>query len=361
MAIFKNGIIFASNNNKIWGGFSVKNSKFSFVGTNCEVEKLAEPDEEVIDLKGQTVLPGFNDSHLHFLNYAVNKDRVQLSNVTSIKEMIKVTKEYIEKNKISRGNWIVSRGWNDNLFDEQRFPNRFDLDEISKEDPIFFLRACNHMGVANTKALEMFNIHKDTPNPDGGIVDKDPESGLPTGVLRENALNIVYNTLPQNSKEDIKRVLSNAFKDALKVGLTSIQTDDMGEAGSLETLIDAYKELEKEGNLPLRVTLQLLLPDKESVFNAIDLGLRSGVGSEFLKIGPLKLLQDGSLGGRTAAMHDSYCDVNSKGVAIYSQGRLNELVNLADSLGFQIAVHAIGDEAANMVLKSVEGISKRPA
>lgn len=360
MTIYKNGIVFTANNN-ISESFSVKDGKFTFVGTNSEIEKFAEFGEEIIDLQGRTVLPGFNDSHLHFLNYAVNKDRIKLSTITSINEMIKVSKNYIEKNKISKGNWIISRGWNDNLFDEKRFPNRFDLDKISEEHPIFFTRACNHIGVANSRALEFLNIYKGTPNPEGGIIDKDAKSGLPNGVLRENALNIVFNTLPQNSKEEIKRVLSNAFEDALKVGLTSIQTDDIGEAGNIETLIEAYRELQKEGKLPLRVTLQLLLPDKESICRARDLGLTSGIGSSFLRIGPMKLLQDGSLGGRTAAMQEPYCDTNSKGVYIYSQEKLNELTHFADSLGFQIAVHAIGDEAVNMVLKSLEGISKRPA
>lgn len=360
MSIFTNGVIFTADN-IISECFSIRDGKFTFVGTSSEFEKIAEAGEEIIDLKGKTVLPGFNDAHMHFLNYAINKDRVKLSTITSIKEIIKVSKDYIEKNKIPKGNWIISRGWNDNLLDESRFPNRYDLDEISKEHPIFFLRACNHIGVANSKALEMFNIHKDTTNPEGGIIDKDGKSGLPTGVLRENTLFIAFNALPQNSKEDIKRVLSNAFEDALKVGLTSIQTDDMGEAGNLDILLEAYRELEKEGRLPLKVNLQLLLQDKEAICKAGELGLKTGVGSEFLKIGPVKLLQDGSLGGRTAAMHEPYCDTDSKGVAVYTQEKLSELTHLADFYGFQIAVHAIGDEAANMVLKSVKGISKRPA
>lgn len=361
MAIFINGIIFTAHNNKTVESFCVRNGKFTAVGTNEEIKKIAAPDEEIIDLAGKTVVPGLNDAHMHFLNYAVMKDRVELSSLRSIQDMINVSKDYIKTREISESSWVISMGWNQNLFDEKRLPNRYDLDEISGSNPIFFSRICGHIGVANSKAMEILNINKDTPNPEGGIIDKDPLTGLPTGILRENALNIVSNTLPPMDKDEIKRLLSSTFKDALKVGLTSIQTEDVGQAKSLENLLEAYKELEEEEKLPLRVTLQLSLPDKDSLRRANSLGLKSGVGSTFLKIGPLKLFQDGSLGARTALMQDSYCDVDTKGVSIYSQEALNELTRYADSIGFQIAVHTIGDEAANMVLKSFEGITRRPA
>lgn len=352
LSIFINGNIITLDNNKIAQAFKVKADKFEAVGTSEEVLTFKEQDEEIIDLEGKTVVPGFNDSHMHFLNYAVFKSRVNLSNITSIDEMIETTRNYIKENNIKKDEWIISRGWNHNHFTDGRLPNRYDLDKISTDNPIFFSRVCGHIGVANSKALEVSGITNNIDNPDGGVIDK--ENSIPTGILRENAMNFVFNKIPAMTKEDIKKVLKSAFTDALKCGLTTVHSEDLGTAGDLKTLIEAYKELDKENSLPLRFVLQLNLMNKKALEEAKSLGLKSGEVNHMLKIGVMKLYQDGSLGGRTAAMEESYSDVESHGVTIYDQKELDELVLGSQEAGFQIAIHAIGDRAMHMILNSYE-------
>lgn len=357
MTIFKNGNIITLEQQCKAEAFCVREDKFYAVGSNEVICTLALENEEIIDLKGKTVVPGFCDGHMHFLNYAITKDRVDLTNVYSINDLINKTKDFIKERNISKGEWILSMGWNDNHFEERRPLTRYDLDKISTEHPIFFTRVCGHIGTANSKALELLNITNNTFNPEGGIIDK--VNNEPTGILRENALNLVSNYFPPMKKGEIKRLLKAAFNDALKVGLTTIHTDDVGHAGSIETLIEAYRELEAEGSLPLRVTLQLYSPNIASIKKASALGLKTGIGSSFLKVGPIKLYQDGSLGGRTAAMEENYCDVASKGVSIYSQEELDELTLEAHAAGFQIAIHGIGDRAMNTILNSYENINNQ--
>ncbi|KYH30566.1 N-substituted formamide deformylase precursor [Clostridium tepidiprofundi DSM 19306] len=356
MIAFINGNIITMNNNKIAQAFIVENNVFTYVGSNDEILKIIKDANEIVDLKGKTVIPGINDSHMHFLNYAVTKNNVNIYNVDSIETMISKTKEYIVENNPHKNDWIISRGWNENLFIEKKLPTRYDLDKISCEYPIFFSRVCGHIGVANSKALELTGINSNTPNTEGGIVDK--ENGIPTGILRENALNLIFNILPPMKKDTIKTLLKNSFEDLLKVGITSIQTEDVTHSRALEPLICAYRELEQENALPVRVNLQLALPDEKSINEATYMNLKTGIGNDKFKIGPIKLFLDGSLGGRTAAMKEEYCDVHSNGVLIYSSHQLNKITLAAYNAGFQIAAHAIGDNAIEQILNSYENIYK---
>jgi len=354
MPAFINGNIITLDENEFCEAFYVDHGVFKAVGTTEEILKLANPNDAIVDLKGRTVVPGFNDAHMHFLNYAVQKDNINLLNVPSIDNMINISIEYIKRHNTPKGSWVISRGWNDDLFSEKRLPNRYDLDRISTDHPICFDRICGHIGVLNSKALKLLNINSFTQNPPGGIIDK--ENGIPTGILRENALNLLANFLPSMSKDQIKISLKSAFMDALKVGITTIQTEDLTQCRSLKSLLKAYRELENDGALPLRFILQLSLPNNKSVSDATSLGLKSNLGSTILKIGPLKLFVDGSLGARTAAMKEKYYDGDAIGVLIYNQVDLDNITKLAHNAGFQISIHAIGDRAIETVLNSYEKI-----
>ncbi|MCB2293024.1 amidohydrolase [Clostridium algoriphilum] len=355
MTAFINGnIITLDNNNKLCEAFYVEHGIFKAVGTTREILSLCKPCDDVFDFKGNTVVPGFNDAHMHFLTYAAQKNNINLLNVGSINDMVRASQEYIKNRSIPNDAWVLSRGWNDNLFSDKRLPNRYDLDKISTDHPIYFARICGHIGVFNSKALQLLNIDSSSQNPNGGIIDK--ENGIPTGILRENALNIVSDFLPTMPKEQIKILLKSAFMDALKVGITTIQTEDLTECGSIDNLLCAYRELENDGAIPLRFILQLNLPSVKSMSKAISLGLHSNIGSNMLKIGPIKLFEDGSLGARTASMKKEYCDDDTTGVLIYNQASLNHITKLAHNAGFQISIHAIGDNAIETILNSYEKI-----
>lgn len=355
MSTFINGNIITLNGDNIAEAFIVKDGRFSFVGTNEEVKLIS--DNEIIDLHGKTVVPGFIDSHMHFLNYAVFKNRVDLSKVTSIDDLIVKLQEYISNNNLPEGHWIICRGWNQNNFTEKRLLNRHDLDKISTRHPIFLPRICGHIAAVNSKALEVLGIDAGCQNPEGGVIDK--LNGSPTGILRENALNLVYNSLPPMQIDEIKMNLLNAFNDALKCGLTTIYTEDMGQAGSLHNLLASYRALDADDKLPLRFVLQLNLADEAAIEEGHDLGLKSKLGNDYLSIGALKLYQDGSLGGRTAAMENKYADADSNGVIIYSQEELDRLVSLAAKYEFQLAIHAIGDRSMRMILDAYKKISDK--
>ncbi len=354
MTAFINGNIITLDNDKLCEAFYVEHGVFKAVGTTKEILSLCKPYDVIVDLKGNTVVPGFNDAHMHFLTYAFQKDNINLLNVPSINDMISVSNEYIKTHNIPSEEWLLSRGWNDDLFSEKRLPTRYDLDKISTDHPIYFSRICGHIGVANSKALNLLSINSYTQNPDGGIIDK--ENGIPTGILRENALNLISDFLPAMPKHMIKTLLKSAFMDALRVGITTIQTEDLTQCGSIENLLCAYKELENEKAIPLRFILQLNLPNEKSIFKATTLGLHSNIGSNILKIGPIKLFEDGSLGARTAAMKEEYCDYDTTGVLIYNQASLDHITNLAHNAGFQISIHAIGDKAIATILNSYEKI-----
>lgn len=354
--IYVNGNIISLDKEKSYEAFAVKDGKFLAVGRNKDIMSLFHSDEcKITDLGGNTVIPGFNDAHMHLLNYGFQKNAVQLNNISSIEEMIKVVKSYISKNNIPKGTYIISRGWNDNCFKEKRLPNRYDLDKISYEHPIIFSRICGHIGVVNSKAIELLGIDKIKENPAGGAIDR--KNSIPTGVLRENALNIALSKVPPTSVEDIKAALCSTFDDLIKCGITTVQTEDLTHCRNLRNLIQAYKELEEEGKLPVRITLQLCLNTDELLKEAKELGLKSKLGNNFIKIGGLKLFQDGSLGARTAAMMDNYEDTSDNGISIYSQEELDSWVTKGFNQGFQIIIHGIGDRACEMILNSYEKIS----
>ncbi|WP_346937565.1 amidohydrolase [Clostridium sp.] len=355
--IYVNGNVISLDKDNIYEAFAVRDGKFIAVGSNEYLLSLFSTyDYKITDLKGNTVVPGFNDAHMHLLNYGFQKTAVQLNNLSSIDEMICVVKSYIDKNNIPKDTYIISRGWNDNFFKEHRLPNRYDLDKISCDHPIIFSRICGHIGVLNSKAIELLGIDKMQENPTGGAIDRENE--IPTGILRENALNIALSEVPPTPVDEIKSSLRSTFHDLIKCGITSVQTEDLTHCRSLPNLIQSYKELEEEGNLPVRITLQLCLNTNELLDEAKNLGLKSKVGSDFLKIGGLKLFQDGSLGARTAAMIDNYEDTPDNGINIYSQENLDSWVFKCFKQGFQIIIHGIGDRACEMILNSYEKISK---
>lgn len=339
---------------------AVKDDKIVLLGSNEEILFSREKDSKIIDLEGKTVVPGFNDSHMHLLGYGKSLETVDLNGCKSIDEMCKRIMKFVDENHIPAGSWVVGSGWNDSRFLENRLPSRQDLDSVSENHPIVMTRTCFHICVANTLALKEAEIFERPPGIEGGEIDKDQE-GNPTGILRENALNLVTERIPGPGKDKIREMIIKASQDYLKAGLTSVQTDDFAMIkGDFKDILDSYFELDRENLLPVRVNEQVLLPDMDKLNKFINLGYKTGYGSEFFKIGPLKLLGDGSLGGRTAGLLKPYADDEGNlGICIYSEEQLYELIDTAVSNGLQTAVHAIGDRTMEMVLESYRRVLEK--
>ena len=250
--------------------------------------------------------------------------------------------------------WIVGRGWNDESFVPKALPTKEDLDQVSRHRPVVFIRVCGHACAVNSKALELAGISAFTPDPPGGSIDRE-NSGEPTGILRENAIDLVTRLLPEPTVAVLKEVISKAARAAAALGLTTVQANDLDGADTLSLRLDAYRGLAAAGELPIRVILQAAMPTPDDLAVYLDLRQSCPDLGSHLALGPLKLYADGSLGAGTAALGAPYADApESSGMPIYTQAELDELVLLAAIANLQIAVHAIGDRALEMVLTSYE-------
>lgn len=352
--LFLGGTVYAGEG-AFCEAFAVENGKFIAAGSAAELAQ-AYPQAEKVDLRGTFACPGFHDSHMHMLGLGALLSIVDLSkHTTSLAGVLSAMQAGLPS--VYGDDWLLGRGWNDDYFqDEKRFPTKHDLDMISVDVPIQITRACGHVCTVNSKALKLAGITKDTPDPDGGAIDRDA-NGEPTGVLRENAIELVSAVQPLPDYKKVKMFLTKAAKELNKLGITAVQSDDFCTFSALafEAVLRAYSEMESEGSLTVRVYEQANLPTIDHLEKFLATGLRTGAGCDRFRIGPVKLLADGSLGAHTAALAKPYADLpETAGIPIYTQHRLDSIIGLAHENGMQIAVHAIGDAAMDQVLNAVE-------
>ena len=334
----------------------VQENKITFTGTNEEAQRqLSESNEfKVIDLKGRTVIPGLNDSHLHFMMTAEYLNMLPISDVTSMEELIVRGKEYVHDQKLTKENFLYTEGWNQNQFtDEQRIPNRDDLDQISTEVPIAMGRVDRHIVSLNSAALDFLGITKESSSPEGGEIRKHL-NGEPTGVLAERAVDIMREKIPKKSPDELERMFKKTMQLANSQGLTSVHTCDCKD----ETLFDTFSFYERlEEDFTLRFYHQIWFNDGRYLPNYLASGFQTGQGTSFNKVGPVKLFADGALGGRTAAMRADYADdPGNRGILTKSQETLNKEVQIAYEHGNQVIIHAIGDKGIEAVLDAYDAI-----
>ncbi len=341
--------------------FVADNGRFLYVGDQRTALKFADAETEIIDLKNKRVIPGLNDSHMHLVGYGLTKAKADLRKCKSLKEIEEELRRYIaSEDKGYFGDWILGHGWNEENFKEPMLPTAEFLDGICGDRPIYLSRACYHIAAVNSEALRLARIFNDTSDPEGGKIDRALKGGRATGILRENALLMAYDIIPlTNDITRLKQLIEASVEDVLAVGLTSVQTEDFGQFDDFQLVVQAYKELQQENRLKVRVNLQMLLPNEEKLKNAIALSMKSGEGDEYFRLGPLKLLADGSLGGRTAALEAPYADdPENRGLLIYEDEKLRRLLRLAFENGLQPAIHAIGDGAMSQVLELYQELYK---
>ena len=359
--LYDNGKLFTADPARPWASaMAVENGDIVWVGDDPFGDWAFPGNEtaERIDLGGKFVTPGFIDSHMHLVGYGRLLGEVSLTEHTgSLSKMCDAVRAFIEKNQIPEGAWVCGRGWNQDHFqDEKRYPDCHDLDGISDKHPIFLTRACGHLAVANTMAMRLAGMGADTPQPKDGrfLVDS---QGAPLGIFEENAITMIKNAICGPSLLEVKSYIRAACKKLNSFGITSVHSDDflsLPQTG-YETVLQAYRELEQEGELTVKIYEQSQFEDLKQLQEFVEKGYVTGTGTEYVKIGPLKIVGDGSLGARTALLSSPYADEPTTcGIGLLSQEQLDQMILYGHSHGMQIAVHAIGDGMLEMVMQAYE-------
>lgn len=329
---------------------AVVDNKIVAVGTNEEIKTWIGVETNVIDLGGNSLLPGFIDAHLHLLNFGLTKVSTNLKPCKSIDEVLELLKAKAELTP--EGGWVRGWAYNDNNVAKNRMPNRKELDSVSTVHPIYIQRSCGHVIAANSKALELGGITAESPNPEGGEIER--VDGVVTGVLKEAARMLVIDQ-DVYTEQEVFSGLHLAAKDYMQSGITSVH--DMGGKGSDHLLY--LQKVAKDADFKLRIYASIVSFDNSSdaIDKTLDASILTGLGNERFKIGPSKLFLDGSITGQTAAMSEGYVtDPTNKGILYKSQEDVNAIMERPHNAGCQITAHAIGDGAVEMMVNCIEHV-----
>ena len=346
--LFINGEIYSmKKEGEKFQSLGVKDGKIIFLGTDEEGKNISS--KELIDLKGKMMIPGMADAHLHLYAYCQNLTFVDLSKVHNINEMINLMKEKVKN--VKKGDWVKGVNFDQSKWKENRFPTLEEMNSISKDNPVIIKRCCLHAVVANSRALEIAGIGKNYQAGSGGIVELDKD-GMPNGILREQSTKVFDDILPDPLKdiEVQKKIMQDVLNDMSSKGITTIHTY-AAKIWQYNEDINIYKNFEKEGKLPLRVTVcidELFEPEiltKEKLNNPY----------RKVQLGAYKIFSDGSMGSRSAALKSPYSDdPENSGFMLFTQEELNNKILTGYEHGLQPAIHAIGDRALDMTLSAIE-------
>jgi len=337
---------------------AVRQGKILMVGSTAEIRQLAGRNSKVVDLGGKTVLPGFIDTHEHCIRKGMQADYVYCASppMETIEDIVEALAAKATQKE--EGQWVVGSWFDETKLKEKRFPTRYDLDRASSKHHIYLGRAGGHNSVANSMALSIAEISKDTPQPLGGRIEKD-EQGEPTGRLDEiAAMNMVRGKIPSPGPEESIRIMVDNWhmveNDLLSWGITTVNEAHIKAPAAL-----AYQELNKEGKLRMRVGLMLDGMAPYSGYATSDLarqGLKTGFGwGEKLYVVGVKLGVDGAMGSLTAALNEPYAnDPENTGIVRVTQEELTEETVRCHKAGLRVCIHAIGDRAIDMALESIE-------
>ena len=352
-------VITVNPRNETVEALAILGDKIVAVGTAKEIASCIGPNTEVIDLKGRTVLPGFNDPHVHFMNYGIRSTYVNCrtppnKNIAEVLERIRQRAAETPK-----GEWILAQGVDERNLEERRFPTRQELDSAAPDHPLYITARVKHAIVVNSMALQRVGYDESTPQPAGGHLDKDAQGRL-TGVLREKAaFSPVDRIIPPATVEKKKQGLARVSKLFASVGITS--GGEAGADGDPETN-RAYHEAFNEGLVKTRTYVMIHdKPYHDDFYLKNDLGFRTGFGNEWLRLGSMKTCTDGSYYVRTCAYYEPYVKLETenqkaspRGVLQYSGSHLNEMVLDAHRKGYQVAIHAQGDYGCDVAIDAMQ-------
>ena len=333
---------------------AIRDGRIVAVGSNEELATFKANAKRVIDLDGATLMPGFIDAHTHFVSGGMTLSRVRLGGLFTMREWQQAVLARVRETE--PGAWVSGRGWDDTKrTDDVALPTKEELDEVSPHNPVYLGRADGHVGWANSLALREAGINGDTDDPYGGHIVRD-EHGEPTGILQETAKLMVERILPVPGKAEQEKALSDALAEAARFGITSIHDNAPAEDIAL------YQAFRERGELTVRVNTLVRGWEVPEPFlePMIKMGVRTGFGDDWIKLGALKLSLDGTLGSRTAAMLEPYSDdPGNTGVFRISQEELNPIIERAHRHRIQVALHAIGDAACRMALDAIEHATRQ--
>lgn len=350
MTLYRNGRIYTNDPSDPWAvAMLVRGEEIIAVGDEDELGALVETGTKVVDLEKHFVMPGFNDAHVHLGGAGQDWLAVRLFGATTVAELQKRIAAAVAEHK--EGNWITGSGWDHTLWPEKKFPNRQQLDEVSPKNPVVLTHVSGHVAVANSLALRLAGITKETTNPSGGEIEKDG-NGEPTGMFKEaSAMHLVESKIPPPSAEERRRGIELVLADVAKNGVTSVQDNSAWED------FLAYRALKNDGKLTVRITEWLPFPAPLEKLE--QMRREGGTTDPWLRTGALKMVTDGALGSRTAAMLTPYSDdAKTSGIMTIEPEKLTALAIERDKAGFQLNFHAIGDRANRLCLDAFEAAAK---
>jgi hypothetical protein len=318
------------------------------VGSNADVRGLAGPRTRVIDAGGRLLLPGFNDAHVHLISGAAEIVGVDLRPSKDETDLARRLGDFAAR--LPGGRWITGGYWDHEAWPGKSLPTRAQIDAVTPDHPVFVQRLDGHMALVNTLGLKLAAVTKETQAPEGGAIVRDA-SGEPSGVFKDNAMDLISRVIPPDTPEETLEKASAALKLAASLGVTTLQ--DMTASGAE---LRAYQTLRDRGELTARIySIQ-----NHGISGLKDAGVTTGFGDDWLRVGGIKLFADGSMGAGTAAFFDPYADEpGTSGLLLQSPEQLEKAVFDADQAGFQLIVHAIGDRANTIVLDILERLAAR--
>jgi predicted amidohydrolase YtcJ len=350
ITLYTNARIYTNDPAMPWAeAMAVRDEQILAIVTGNEIRAVATKDSIVIDLHGRFVMPGFNDAHVHLSLAGQDLLGVQIAGVPSITEMQQRVNAAVAQHK--DGDWITGMGWHQEQWPDKNLPTRQQLDAVSPRNPVLLYHLSGHIAIANSFALKLAGITKDTPNPTAGLIERDA-SQEPTGILKEDAaMNLVASHIPPPSMAQRRRGIELTVADAARSVVTSVQDNSDWD----DFLV--FRELKKEGKLTVRITewlwydfpLETLLARRRD----------GGTTDPWLKTGAIKLVDDGAIGTRTGALLAPYSDEpGNSGFLILPPDELRKRAIEWDKAGFQLAFHAIGDRATRVVLDAFQAVAK---
>jgi len=351
-----NMVDFALINGKVWTGaagvpwaeaVAVRGDRIFAVGTTAEIRRLAPAGTKLVDLGGALVLPGFIDSHTHFLTGGFSLKRIQLREAKSREDF--AARIAAAARELGKGRWILDGDWDHQQFSPPELPRKEWIDAVTPDNPVCVNRLDGHMILANSLALKLAGVTKDTPVPPGGEIVKDPATGEPTGILKDMAADLVYALVPEPSFAEKLEAAEASLRHAAENGVTSVH--EMADAASFEV----FEELARRNALTTRIHVYVPITEVETLAR---LRLKSPFGSPYLKLAGLKGFMDGSLGSATACFFEPYTDdPGTSGLLtgqMFPEGVMERRILAADRAGLQLAIHAIGDRANSLLLDMYE-------